>query len=99
MKLNKKNIVVVMDTYFPDSRATTHIMQRILEQLSGLYEIYVFTLNLFNHTFEELPSQHNGIHISYADLSTKNLFLKKLNTKQLINTPSFTFFLNRLNSL
>ena len=76
MKLNKKNIVVVMDTYFPDSRATTHIMQRILEQLSGLYEIYVFTLNLFNHTFEELPSQHNGIHISYADLPTKNLFLK-----------------------
>lgn len=65
--MDNKSIVVVTNTYYPDSRATTYIAQQLLEHISKSYNIHVFCLNLFNKTFDEpFPCEHNGIHIYYA---------------------------------
>lgn len=75
--MDKNNIVVVMDTYYPDSRATTYIMQQILEQISNSYNIHVITLNLLKRADENsLPTKHNGINIYYAELPTLKPSLK-----------------------
>ena len=62
----------------------------MLEQISDKYEIYVITLNLFNQSLKELPSSHNGIHITYARLPAKEFslkyFLLKIKSKTAIRT-------------
>lgn len=61
-------MVVVMDSYYPTSRATTYIMEQILDRFSKHFEIYVFVLDLLKIDDNgKKPDEHNGIHIRYAD--------------------------------
>lgn len=76
-KLDKK-LLVLMDSYYPDSRATTYIMQRILENLSKDYAVTVCVLNLMNRCDRDnAPSEHNGINIRYLKPLDYSGFFKK----------------------
>lgn len=65
--MKKQRIAVVMDSYFPNSRATTYIMQNILENLRDRFEIFVFVLSILHKKPADLTEEHNGIHIIYVD--------------------------------
>ena len=77
----KDKLLVIMDSYYPDSRATTHIMQRILEGLSKEYEITVFVLNLLKRvdTINAI-GEFNGVTIKYIEpLDYSSLFKRSVN--------------------
>ena len=86
--MKKQKIAVVMDSYFPNSRATTYIMQNILENLPDHFEIFVFVLSILHKEPDDLPKEHNGIRIVYVDpyVNKKTLrgFWLKLKSKIII---------------
>lgn len=80
-KQTGESILVVMDSYYPDSRATTHIMCRLLETMTDRFKIYVVCLNLLGHSRGEQPAEHNGVFIEYVtplkrEASIRYCFLK-----------------------
>ena len=67
-KTDKNKVLVLMDSYYPDPRATTFVMQQIIESFPKSVEVYVFTLNLLNRIDKsEKISVHNGVKIEYAE--------------------------------
>ena len=87
---NKERILVIMDTYYPDSRATTFIMQQILERLSEKYDIHVFALDLSKRVeLDKRVISHNGVVIEYArPISNRYSIARRVNAK-LINCLYF----------
>ena len=76
---NKKSLLVLMDSYYPDSRATSYIMRRILESLRNRYKIYIYCLELLNRENENnRPKEHNGIKIEYANFVNTKSLLKRI---------------------
>ena len=78
----KKSLLVIMDSYYPDSRATSYIMRRILEFLRDRYKIYVYCLELLNREDENnRPKEHNGIKIEYAKFANAKHLLELIYVK------------------
>jgi len=77
-----KKLLIVCETYYPDSRATIRITQRIAEELckKGI-EIYAVPLKRFAAD-KKYPKEHSGVLIlsteDYADSLQKNVRLNSI---------------------
>ena len=80
-----KKVLLIADTYYPDSRATIQIAQRIAEELVKRgYTVEALPLHMENRKQLVYPASHNGVSIlklSDYDLSEEEQFIlqKKMN--------------------